>query len=107
MSTDTPEGKLIALCALKPDVLRLSARVTESCVPLVFLTMSGVEKTDGNFARSIGGTGATLDEAVKELWDEATSYGKDDRVIVNGLRNNRTAYRWNGFMWTPFTEDKG
>lgn len=62
----------------------------------------GVEITDGVIASS-GCVGATTPEgAVEQHWDFLTTLQEGERVVVNGLSEDRREYRWDDFMWAPW-----
>lgn len=71
-----------------------------------YMTVKGVEVKDTpSTAKGLGGSGKTADEAVSDCWKNATTrLDASQYLVVDGLKDTRKAYRWNGTRWAPVTE---
>lgn len=71
-----------------------------------YMAVEGVEiKDTPSTAGALVGRGRTPEQAVMDCWKNATSrLTADQYVVVDGLRDTRAAYRWNGTRWAPVQE---
>jgi hypothetical protein len=49
---------------------------------------------------SMLGRGKTPEEAIDDLWTQATQLKPDEFLVLNAMRNEKRRHvKWNGFMW--------
>jgi hypothetical protein len=65
-----------------------------------------VEIKDGSVLRGGGVHAPTPEEAIEEWWSEfVTDLNPESYIVANSAsRENRAAFRWNGFMWDRVNE---
>jgi hypothetical protein len=69
-----------------------------------YVLWTGVERREGGCLSSGCVSEATPELAVEAKWEWAT----DPRyyLVINAMRDNRRAVKWNGFMWEDVDEHK-
>lgn len=93
----TWEQKLQALSALTPTQLRMRAPGDW------YVEAKGRAVKDGNLLKGHYGNGKTPQEAVENDWLQMEAIPSDQYIVVS-RNGERSAYRWNGFMWETVNE---
>jgi len=65
-----------------------------------------VEVKDMDCLEGRYGNGETPYGAILDHWNKLTNLAPHEYLVVNAMRSNRKAYRWNGFMWAEVDEKK-
>lgn len=67
-----------------------------------YVSLSGVERKEGGCLSSGCVSEATPEMAVESKW--AWAINPNHYLVINAMRDNRRAVRWNGFMWEDVDE---
>lgn len=94
----TWEEQLAALETLEPVLIRMRAPGNW----FVALASVGITVEGGAIWNCLG-EGATLELAVRALWQRLTTVTPPQRVLVDAYRHPR-AVRWSGTAWEPIPE---
>lgn len=70
---------------------------------LFLASLRNVEKGSDFFLKSITGFGKTMDEAIADLWHNATTYDDEWKyLVVDAYRETRRQTKWvDGIGWVP------
>ncbi len=93
----TYEQKFAALAALSPRPVIHMRKPGDW-----YVLMSGVERKEGGCLSSGCVSEATPSLAVEAKWLWATD--PKYYLVINAMRDNRRAVKWNGFMWEDVDE---
>ncbi len=93
----TYEQKFAALAAISPRPALHMRKPGDW-----YVSLSSVERKEGACLSSGCVSEATPEAAVEAKWDWAT----DQRyyLVINAMRDNSRAVKWNGFMWEDVNE---
>ena len=93
------EQKALALSALGWSDFEVKIRAAGDW----YATCAG-EIRSGHVLKSLMGGGATPEDAIEDLWKQATTIPAGEYIVTRAFENGRAAFRWNGFMWEPVAE---
>lgn len=65
-----------------------------------------IEVKQGAMLCSPSQAGSTPEKAIHECWEQLTDLKNCEYLVAGGNREDRKAFKWNGFMWADVKEAK-
>jgi hypothetical protein len=96
----TWEQKFVALNMLAKCSLEMRK-------PSDWFVGQAIEKKVGDMLEAVFGEGTNPAGAVLDHWLRVTNLKEGEYLVINSMdKENRKAYKWNGFMWEQVDEKR-
>lgn len=69
-----------------------------------YIIQPGVEIKHNGMLGSVRGDGIGPFEAVTNKWNAMTILEPGEYIVIHAMREDRQAFKWNGFMWERINE---